>query len=208
MIKPDKSKLHDFLLSSFLDWKFGQRFGKVNFHLSDTINPEKSLLIIGNHVTWWDGFVVWQFNRQLLKKNFYVMMLEDQLRKLWFFRKIGGFSINPGNRSVTESLRFAAEVLKNRENLLLFYPQGRLHSLYDQDFTFHKGVDYLLKENQNIDLLFYSLFIDYASNEQPYINVFLKVATIANHSTHAALEQHYKLFYDASKQQHILDFKP
>ncbi len=207
MIKPQKSKIHAFLLNFFLDGKFKKRFSFVNFQIDRKINAEKSLLIIGNHTTWWDGFIVWQLNRQLLHKSFYLMMLEEQLNKLWFFKKIGCFSINPGSRTVVESLRFGAELLKQKSTMLAFYPQGRLFSLYNEEFTFNKGIGFLLKNNVHTELLLYCLFVDYASNEKPYMNVYLKILANPQNLSYLDIEAAYKLFYSESKAQHVLSFK-
>lgn len=208
MIKSHKSKIHEKLLDWFLDREFEKNFSTVNFIHETKIDFSQALLIIGNHSTWWDGFLIWQMNRQVLKKKFHLMMLESQLKKFWFFQKIGCFSIDPGNRSVVESLKYAAQILENKQNIVAFYPQGQLHSIFDENILFNKGIEVILKNNAETDVLFYALFVDYSSNSKPYLNVFLKVIHHPNQFNYKQLENIYKLFYAESKQTHIQQFKP
>lgn len=201
-IKPQKSKIFIKILDLFLDRKFKKSFSSVNYFFDYQIDINKSVLIVGNHSTWWDGFIAWQLNRKFFKKQFYVIMLETQLKKLWFFQKIGAFSINPGNRSVVETLNFTKDLLKNNESYLVFYPQGKLYSLYDESFTFSKGIENITHQNVDIQLIAYAFFIDFSSNEKPYLNIFIDVL-----NPKEDIEMQYKLFYQKSKYKHISYFK-
>lgn len=208
MIRPQKNKWYEILLNWFLDRKFKQRFSSVNYFFDGKIDENKSLLVIGNHATWWDGFIMWQMNRNILHKRFYAMMLETQLKRFWYFKKIGCFSINPGSKSVLESLKLGADLLRNKENMLLFYPQGRFFSLFDENLKFNKGVDFLLNSGGQADILLYALFTDYGSNELPYLNIYLKLIQGESHLKYAELEREYRTFYFASKEKHIQFFVP
>lgn len=208
MIAPKRNKIFTLLLDIFLYLKFKSRYQKVNFIYPIGFSAPKAQLIIGNHTTWWDGFICWKLNNDVLNKNFHVIMLENQLKRFWFFQKIGAFSIDPGNRSIFESLNFASELLKNNQNMVVFYPQGVLNSIYDESFHFHKGLALVLKNAQNCDLLMYATFWDYASSEKPYLNVYL--AQIENPSQFSTpeIEIRYKKFYAECKTKQILNFKP
>ena len=54
----------------------------------------KPLMLIGNHISWWDGFWAMYINLKLFKRKFHFMMQEDQLLRYKFFNYTGGFSIN------------------------------------------------------------------------------------------------------------------
>jgi len=215
MIKPDKNPIHCQLLDWYLDRKFKQRISSVNyFYHSQPVNSllegieKHAVLLIGNHSTWWDGFLGWQLNRKLLKKKFFIMMLEENLKKMWFFRKIGAFSINPGNRTMIESLKYAAELLKVPQNMVQFYPQGQLYSLYERTFQFNKGLGVILKNNMHVDIVFYAMFIDYGSNEKPYLNIFLDKVDTASGYTVEELQHWYRKHYEQSLAKHLELFKP
>lgn len=208
MIAPNRNIIFVRLLDLFLHFRFKSRFSNVNFILPIGFKTPNAQLIIGNHTTWWDGFICWKLNNDVLHKKFHIIMLENQLKRFWFFQKIGAFSINPGNRSVFESLNFASELLKNNQNMVVFYPQGVLNSIYDESFQFHKGLAQILKNAQDCTLLMYAAFWDYSSQEKPYLNVYL--AQIENPSQFSTpeIEIQYKNFYADCKTKQILTFKP
>ena len=61
------------------------------------LSPDLPLIITPNHISWWDGFFIDYLTRKFLNRKGYIMMLEEQLSKYWFFQKIGAFSIDPSN---------------------------------------------------------------------------------------------------------------
>lgn len=206
MIYPKKSKIHQLILTWFLNFKFKKSFSAINYIGDFQSNNNKSLLVIGNHSTWWDGFLMWKLNLDLIHKNFYAMMLESQLQRFWFFIRVGCFSINPGSKSVIQSLKFGKKLLENPENMLVFYPQGKFFSLYDIDFQFNKGIDFLIKSNTNTEILFYCLMIDFSSFEKPFLNIYLKKIENVVEYDFQKLELEYKKFYAESKSLQINNF--
>jgi 1-acyl-sn-glycerol-3-phosphate acyltransferase len=161
---------------------------------------QKSALIIGNHVSWWDGFWAYYLNSIFLKKRFHVMMLEEQLRNRTFFSKAGAYSINPRSRDVLNSLDYTAELLANSGNAVLLFPQGKLHSLSSGEFVFEKGIERILKQEQTFKILFYAAFIDYLSNRKPSIYFYLdevehEIADVSE------LQHRYQEFYNKSREQ-------
>ena len=75
------------------------------------------------------------------------MMLEKQMRKYSILRKIGASSIEKGSRSILDSLKYLVEVIQNPENLFLFFPEGKIKSIYTEEFKFEKGaINYVLKK--------------------------------------------------------------
>lgn len=133
------------------------------------------VLLITNHNSWWDGLWVEWVNQQVFKHRFYFMMLEEQLRKFWFFNYTGGFSVKKNSKSIIESLAYTRELLTDRENLVLMYPQGKIRSMYDSDFHFEKGIEHILKRLDNpVQLIFMVSLIDYFSNPKPGLFLYLK----------------------------------
>ncbi|MDD2577649.1 MAG: hypothetical protein PHV76_09115, partial [Bacteroidales bacterium] len=68
-----------------------RKFHSVIIEKKD-INTSKPILLISNHVSWWDGFWAMYINLNLLKKKFFFMMHEKQLLEYKFFNQTGGFS--------------------------------------------------------------------------------------------------------------------
>jgi 1-acyl-sn-glycerol-3-phosphate acyltransferase len=152
------------------------------------------VLLICNHVSWWDG--IWSFyvNRKLFKRKFHFMMLEEQLRKNWFLGYTGGFSVSRNSRKVVESIQYAAELLRDNNNLLLFYPQGEIESIHRQDFVFQKGIGRILNLVQhNIQVVFLVCLVDYFSNVKPVVNAY--VHEYEGKYSHKDLQDEYNNFY-------------
>ena len=106
---------------------------------------EKPVLIVANHVTWWDGFFIYVLNGHLLHRKLHVMMLEEQLRRYRFFRRLGAFGIAQGHpRSVRASLAYSAGILQNPSHCLCVFPQGSMHRAYDRPLGFKRGLETVL----------------------------------------------------------------
>jgi len=102
-------------------------------------------------------------------------MLEEQLRKHWYFKYTGGYSVNKKSRSVIETLKYSAELLEVNENLVLIFPQGEIQSLHTQVFKFEKGLDRILKNKENkVQVIFLANIVDYFSDSKPSLFQYIK----------------------------------
>jgi 1-acyl-sn-glycerol-3-phosphate acyltransferase len=145
-------------------------------YIGDFEKTNLPVLIISNHFSWWDGFIQIQLNNKFYKRKFHFMMLENELRKSMVLTKIGAFSVMKRNRSSLESLRYALEILQNQQNMLLFFPQGRIQSIYRNEFTFEKGLVSFILENMKdrFQFVFNVNLIDYSAKRRPEISVYHK----------------------------------
>ena len=109
------------------------------------LDPRWSLLILPNHGTWWDGFFVYYLNKVLLRRELFLMMLDEQLSRYRFFSRVGAFGIRPGlPRSVVETLRYSAAVLQDARNALCLFPQGELRYHATRPLGFQRGLERIL----------------------------------------------------------------
>lgn len=137
------------------------------------VDKGRPVLIISNHFSWWDGFIQLQLNREFLHRKFHVMMLEKQLRKFMILNKGGAFSVNSGSRGLIESLDYSVQLLSDNKNMILFFPQGEIQSVYTPYFHFEKGLEYILKKcHTDIQLIFNVNLIDYFSEKKPTLTVY------------------------------------
>ncbi len=178
---------------------------KKTFHRvvykSNYIDNGKPVLIISNHFSWWDGFIQLQLNRKIFHRKFHVMMLEKQLRKFMILNKTGAFSVNPGSRDVIESLNYTAELLEDNKNLVLFFPQGEIQSVYTGYFKFEKGLEYILKKCKNeISMVFNVNLIDYFSEKKPTLSVYFTEFVYKN-KTFSEIETAFNRYADKCKIQ-------
>ena len=126
---------------------------KRNFHeiqLLGTlpkIPDDLPVLLLPNHSTWWDGFFVYLLNKKIFRRTAYLMMLEKQLSKYKFFRKIGAYSIEPENRrSIIESLEYTVELLNQEMPLVSIFPQGQLLPWHTRPLDYKRGVEWILRK--------------------------------------------------------------
>jgi 1-acyl-sn-glycerol-3-phosphate acyltransferase len=171
---------------------------------------EKQLpvLLIANHFSWWDGFWAMYFNLKVLKRTFHFMMLEEQLRKYWFFNYTGGFSISKKSKSIVETLNYTKGLLDDTENMVLIFPQGEIESMHKQSFKFEKGVERIIKNKEGkVQIIFLANLIDYFSSPKEglymYFNEYEK-SDWSSESIEAGYNQFYKQCLD---KQNLLKTK-
>ena len=169
---------HHFLLDPFFRFyvtrKMKRSFNELQFS-GDFEDKVKPVLLLCNHVSWWDGIWALWFNQSLLKRKFHFMMLEEQLRKNWFFKYTGGFSIRKKSKSIIETIDYTAGLLSDKKNVVLLFPAGKIQSLHKKEFEFEKGVGNILKKVKNeIQVIFLVNLIDYFSNPKPSLFCFFE----------------------------------
>jgi hypothetical protein len=192
---------HNWFLYPFFtrysQWLISKHFHAVNCN-EFTVNEFSSVLVLANHMTWWDGFWIQYLNTTRLHKKFFVMMLYEQLQKFRFFNYCGGFSVAKGSRSVIESISYAASVLENPNHMLLMFPQGVIESLYTSSFSFEGGVEKVLKNvSKPVQVLFVANFVDYLSHKKPSLYMNVQEYRGADFSAEA-LNRAYTDFYQLS----------
>lgn len=161
------------------------------------------LLIIANHTGWWDGFWILYLNIKRWKRRFFFMMLEEQLLKHWYFSRTGGFSVKRHSRSVLESIQYAVKILKDKQNMLLLFPQGQLHSMYDRCFEFQAGVGHILRQcTTEVQILMVVNLVDYHAHRRPSLHSYVEEYS-SKVMDCKSLQQAYQQFYNTAIEHHI-----
>jgi 1-acyl-sn-glycerol-3-phosphate acyltransferase len=158
---------------------------------------EKNLpvLLVSNHLSWWDGFWAMYLNLKLLHRKFHFMMLEDQLRRYSFFINTGGYSVRKGSRSVIESINYTKKLLADNKNMVLLFPQGKITSVYDQSLKFEKGLEHILKDvDGKVQIVFMANLVDYFSNEKPTLYMYIREFSFTRPGN-SKPEEEYNMFY-------------
>jgi 1-acyl-sn-glycerol-3-phosphate acyltransferase len=148
-------------------------FSKVTLHhqIQDRGLP---ILMLGNHTSWWDGFLALYVNLELFGRKFHVMMLEEELSKRMFLNKSGAYSIKKGNRSSLESLRYTADILGDNGNMAVLFPQGQIRSIMDYPVAFEAGWHRVIKYlDHPVQLIFYMTLTDFFSSRKPQVHIYL-----------------------------------
>jgi 1-acyl-sn-glycerol-3-phosphate acyltransferase len=154
------------------------------------------IILISNHISWWDGFWAMYINLNMLKRKFHFMMLEEQLQKFWFFNYTGGFSVNKKSKSLLETISYTHELLQNKENMVLIFPQGEIQSMHNQKIEFEHGLERILKNLEGkVQLVFLVNLVDYFSSPKPGIYFYLREHAGSDFNT-TAIQIAYNRFYE------------
>jgi 1-acyl-sn-glycerol-3-phosphate acyltransferase len=159
---------------------FRQKCKKLVIHPVE-LKPNHSYILMCNHFSFWDGFwALYVCRKAFFKeggmKKLYIMSVKKQMEKNKFLKYIGSFSVDPGKRSITESFDYAAEVLAEPGNLLLFYPQGKLESAFIRHIKFDEGLYEIvtrLKPIDNCQLIWSSNLFEFYESFKPTITAYM-----------------------------------
>ncbi len=172
MIKAEHKNWARLVFNPYLKRLLKKNFN--NFYLTNEvpkIQKNKSILITPNHISWWDGFFIDFAVRNIFHKNIFLMMLEEQLKRFWFFSKLGAYSINPGNvKSVLETVNYTSLLLEKPGNFLVVYPQGEIEAYEKKPLTLKKGLDLIIKKSKKDFIILPAAFkIQYYNEKNPSV---------------------------------------
>lgn len=154
-----------------------------------------SVLIIANHISWWDGFWIMLLNLKVIKHRFHFMMLEEQLKKHWILQYSGGYSIKKRTRNIIESINYTIEILSHGENMVFLFPQGQIHSIYNNSIAFEKGIERIIKNiSPETQVIFVVNMLDYFSDAKPNLFICIK-SYLAKEFQQFNVEYEYNNFY-------------
>ena len=200
MIYPKNNKPVHWFFHHYIRLIIKNNFKAFNFNTIE-IDPNKSVLLLANHFGWWDGFLLYWLNYLLFKKKFHIMILEETVRKVFFLKYMGAFSMQKNSRSMLQSLDYAAELLKDPQNLVLIFPQARLYSNFVDDVHFERGLLKVIKQAAGkFQYVFTATFIEYFQHKKPTINVYAE-ASARNVTTIDELKGIYQQHYHTAKQR-------
>ena len=200
-----KASHHRFIYPLFCH--LTRRLMKWHFHSTQFVGSFHDrglpLLVLANHTGWWDGFWILYHNLKYWNRRLFFMMLEEQLRKHWYFRHAGGFSVKRNSRSAFESIQYAAEILQDNRNMLLLFPQGELHSIYDHDFIFQSGTSQIIERCKNeIQILMVANLVDFYAHRRPTLYTHIETYQSDAKDIHS-LQEAYREFYQKTLTHHI-----
>ena len=174
MIPSRHTKIGTLFFSLYSRNRLNSCFRNVRF-LGDFVDHGKPVLLISNHFCWWDGFIQLYLNNRFFHRKFHIMMLEEQLQRYPILNKGGAFSVRKGKKEVLASLQYCLEVLNHSNNMLVFFPQGQIQSLYTFPYRFEKGLEYILRKSpQPLHLVFNVNLVDYFSHKKPELSIYFQ----------------------------------
>lgn len=179
----------------------GSDFKTFDFNMV-AFDKDRSILVLCNHFSWWDGFFIFQINRLYFGKHFHIMVTEDNYRKVWFFKYLGSFSVKRNSRSVLESLEYAGKLLDDPKNLVLIFPQGKLYSNHSESIHFEKGlINMINSSGKKFQYVFAAIFSDFFANRKPSIYCYLKQWEAEEFTSLQLIKSTFNKHYENSRQQ-------
>lgn len=201
MLKPRRNKLIYTFFAWYINRIIKTDFKKFEFNTIE-FDKERAVLLLANHFSWWDGFLLFQLNRICFRKKFHVMITEENYRQVWFLKFLGGFSVKKNSRSSIETLAYAGQLLNDPQNLVLIFPQGKLHSHYVDRVDFQKGLINLVNSsNKKFQYIFAAVFTDYFQHRKPSVMCYLQNYDGAEFNNFELITNAYNKHYQIAKQQ-------
>ena len=180
MIKANHTYWGKLFFKYFAKIRLGSHFRSIEF-IGSFDDRNLPILVISNHFTWWDGFIQLLLNEKFFHRKFHVMMLEEQLKRFMILNNGGCFSVKKNSREILESLQYSVDLLSDKQNIMLLFPQGELQSMHTDYFAFEAGLDYILKKRKNeIDIIFNVNLVDYFSFKKPGLSIYFKRYLLKN----------------------------
>ncbi len=170
MIKANHRKWAKFIYKLYLNKLYKSHFHSFNLIGEVPKLNEKSILMLCNHSSWWDGFFTYFLNEKYFHKNYYVMMLEHKLKEFYFFNKIGAYSINQNNpKDIINSIDYSAQLLSINDNLVNIFPEGEMTYSFTNKFIGKKGVLKVIDKSGDINILLVAMKIVTLHQEYPQV---------------------------------------
>ncbi len=192
---------HHFFIYPFFQkytlWKIKKAFHRV--HIIGTFEDENlPVLIIANHISWWDGFWIMYLNIKKINRKFYFMMLEKQLHKHWYFNYAGGYSVRKNSRSLLQTIKYTTQLLTSSSNIIFIFPQGKIASMHETHIAFESGLEKILDNVANdLHILFVANFVEYFSRPKP--SLYMHIESYKNEKRDKdSLQLAYNKFYNTA----------
>lgn len=207
MYHPRKNNFIYRFFSWYIEFIIKKDFTNFHYNTIET-KEDTSILILANHFSWWDGFFIFYINKKLFKKQFHVLINAENYNKVGFLKYLGAFAAEGGGKDIIGMLSYASKLLEDKNNLVLIFPQGKLHSNHVKNITFEKGVMQIIKSSQKrLNIVFSATFVDYFSKRKPTVQTYLQNWDSEEYMSLQLLKSAYNKHYDQSvvKQTQITE---
>lgn len=138
--------------------------------LPHELTKDLPLLVVANHVSWWDGFVLRELHRALRRHApLRVVMTEHELRRNRILGWIAAVPLRPGSTaSVLATFRALRHLRHERpDTVVLFFPQGRIWPSQRRPLGFERGVATLARMLSPVQVLPVGLHMEPLTSSRP-----------------------------------------
>lgn len=106
--------------------------------------PDIPIMLVANHVSWWDGFLLREVQRRIRPDApLHVVMTEAELRRFPLFRWMGALPLGDGPMAARSLLRDMRSRTAGPTPVFGYFPQGRIWPSHRRPLGFRRGVAWL-----------------------------------------------------------------
>lgn len=134
----------------YLKWNFKKHFSQlVSVDLSHLRLLKEPILFVANHVSWWDGFFLFELQRRIRPKGqIYTIALEKTCVENPILPRLGVLPLEPGRTNSVKNLLSTLKSLRQEvpedELIISFFPQGKIGPSFLPDLEFERGIEAVL----------------------------------------------------------------
>jgi 1-acyl-sn-glycerol-3-phosphate acyltransferase len=167
------SKLLRSLLDLYLTFRYRISFHELKIEIDSakcSVRDDLPLILVSNHVSWWDGFFLSEIQRRLFPgRPLYTFMLESELNRFPLFRKMGVVGIRHDQPSTL--LRVFRTLNKKRrvqaDFCVSFFPQGQLYPQDSGTRGFKRGIQTLIRSLHPVQVVPVAIRIEPLRSPKP-----------------------------------------
>ena len=190
---------NDFISKCYA-WYFGYIFKKDFSKLSYTklaIKDDEAVLVLANRFSWWDGFMLFQLNKKVFKKQFNVLVTSSDYQQIKYLKYFGAFAPESKGKDVMSTLQYAGALLDDPKNLVLIFPQGKIRSSHSRSISFEKGVIQVINASKKkFQVVFSVILTDYLNKQKPEAEAYLTNWQAEEYISLQLLKSEFNKHYD------------
>ncbi len=145
-------------------------------NLPDSLPENRPVLLVGNHMSNWDGFLFWEIQKKIKPTwPIYSVMLEKELKQHPIIRWLGGVGIDANSpSSIGHALRKIKGLRKTKTDFFLsYFPQGKIYPSFKRPLEFQGGIDLFIRAMAPLTIIPVGLHLEPMRSLKPTIFISL-----------------------------------
>lgn len=141
--------------------------------------PDRPLLLVANHTSWWDGFLLRDVHRLLRPTAaLRTVMTERELGRFAFLRLLGAVPLDPASPMSFRRLlrRIEAEVAAAPGTGFAYFPQGKIVPAWRRPLGFRRGVELVWRAMGPCQVLPVALHVEALNHVAP--TAFIRLGSV------------------------------
>ncbi|HVZ77915.1 MAG TPA: lysophospholipid acyltransferase family protein [Gemmatimonadaceae bacterium] len=140
--------------------------------LPKDLPADQPVMLVANHVSWWDGFVLREVQQQLRPSaTFSVPMLQRELARHPYFKLLGAVPIDGSSpKTVARAVRTMESRIKDDpSSVIAYFPQGEIRPSFARPLGFRRGLELFASHLAPLTILPVALHMEALNAASPTI---------------------------------------